>query len=398
MANKAKRYTYHPACSLFPLLEKDQLWALADDIKANGLLEPVVMHKGQVLEGRNRLRACRMACVEPRFVEWDGKGSPVEFVISKNLARRHLTSSQKAAIAVTLLPMLEAEARERQRAGKRLAKKLAEVPVNGKASQIAARLTRTNSRYVELVKSIQDKSPEIVRKIRDGVVKVPEAAELAEMPPAKRKAALRSLEKGKAHRFFQGCNRAEVRQNDVVTPPGIAQFLHDIIWPHYRPKAILDPCAGDGALTKPWRAKAKVINFEIKNGNDFFARTVPLPHVRLTLCNPPFNGNPDSKEAFPFRFLRHILKLVPEDSGIVFFAPFHLLFNSRTRSNTYAGQKNRYAWFRDDCPEISSFVPLPQDAFVPPGGTEPLVHAQILFFRMPKLKPCYFIPEAYFME
>jgi hypothetical protein len=394
MAKKLKRFTYHPVCSLFPLMNKEDLRALAEDIKANGQLEPVVMHEGRVLEGRNRVRACRMAGVKPRTTEWDGNGSALEFVISKNLARRHLTSSQRAAIAVKLLPMLEKEARERQRAGKRLAKNLAVVSVNGKASQIAAKLTRTNSHYVEQVKRIQAKSPEVVEKIREGVVKVAEAAELAELPPARLKVALRKLNGG--HRpFFQGCNRAEMRQNDVVTPPGIAQFLHDIVWPHYRPGTILDPCAGDGALTKPWRKKAELIKFEIKKGTDFFARTTPLPHVRLTLCNPPFNGNPDSKEAFPFRFLRHILTLVPEDSGVVFFAPFHLLFNSRTQSNTYAGQKNRYAWFRDDCPDISSFVPLPQDAFVPAGGTGPLVHAQILFFRMPKLAPCYFIPGQY---
>ena len=36
-------------------------------------------------------------------------------VVSLNLKRRHLTSSQKAVIALEALPMLEAEARERQK-------------------------------------------------------------------------------------------------------------------------------------------------------------------------------------------------------------------------------------------------------------------------------------------
>jgi hypothetical protein len=42
----------------------------ADDIRQNGLVEPVALLDGLVLDGRNRLRACEIAGVEPRFVEW----------------------------------------------------------------------------------------------------------------------------------------------------------------------------------------------------------------------------------------------------------------------------------------------------------------------------------------
>ena len=49
-----------------------------------------------------------------------------------------------------------------------LAKKLAKVPQNGqgKASQIAARIAKTNSTYVEAVKSISKNAPDLVEKIR----------------------------------------------------------------------------------------------------------------------------------------------------------------------------------------------------------------------------------------
>ncbi len=44
------------------------------------------------------------ACERLRFVEWQGKGSPLRWVISDNMVRRHLTSSQKAVLALELLP------------------------------------------------------------------------------------------------------------------------------------------------------------------------------------------------------------------------------------------------------------------------------------------------------
>ncbi|MGA2065698.1 MAG: ParB/RepB/Spo0J family partition protein [Thermoguttaceae bacterium] len=138
-------YTYHPACLLFPKLGHQELQELADDIKANGLRNPIVLYKGQILDGRNRLLACEIVGVEPRFVEWRGEGSPIERVISENLVRRHLTSSQRAVIAHDLLPLLEAEARERQRDAGRLAKKFAKHQAAGKASRAAARIAGTNS-------------------------------------------------------------------------------------------------------------------------------------------------------------------------------------------------------------------------------------------------------------
>ncbi len=103
----------HPITNIFPMMTDGELSQLAADIKANGLQVPITTYENMVLDGRNRLRACEMAGIEPRFVEWEGD-SPTLWVISMNLHRRHLTPSQRAAIAVEALPIFEAEARERQ--------------------------------------------------------------------------------------------------------------------------------------------------------------------------------------------------------------------------------------------------------------------------------------------
>jgi len=89
---------FHPIASIFPLLEGDELQALADDIKANGLHDPVWLYEGKVLDGRNRARACEMADVPLQTRDFTGdRASALRYVWSENFHRRHLDSSQRAA-------------------------------------------------------------------------------------------------------------------------------------------------------------------------------------------------------------------------------------------------------------------------------------------------------------
>lgn len=110
----------HPVSEIFPILGKDELEELAGDISKQGLLEEIDLYEGMILDGRNRYRACLSVKVDPRFRNWEVNGTtPLEFVISKNLHRRHLTVAQRAALGVKLLPLLEEQALERKAAGGR---------------------------------------------------------------------------------------------------------------------------------------------------------------------------------------------------------------------------------------------------------------------------------------
>ena len=93
----------HPFAALFPELPPEELTQLARDIKERGLLEPIILYEGLILDGRNRYRACQIAGVKPRTEQFNAKAtkrSPEEFVLSRNLRRRHLSVGQKAAIAL----------------------------------------------------------------------------------------------------------------------------------------------------------------------------------------------------------------------------------------------------------------------------------------------------------
>lgn len=109
--------TAHPAADLFPLMGADELASLAEDIKANGLRHPVVLAAdGRVLDGRNRLAACKLAGVEPQFTTLDGEADPWTVAISLNVKRRNLTKGQTAIAAADGWDMPAAKVRSSNRA------------------------------------------------------------------------------------------------------------------------------------------------------------------------------------------------------------------------------------------------------------------------------------------
>lgn len=95
----------HPAAALFPMMSMDELSELAEDIKANGLVHPIVLDaSGEVLiDGRNRLKACEIAGVPPRFENLNGH-DPLAYIVSANLARRNLTKGQQAMALACIYP------------------------------------------------------------------------------------------------------------------------------------------------------------------------------------------------------------------------------------------------------------------------------------------------------
>lgn len=101
-------YELHPLCTLFPRLNGGEFATLRDDIAANGLRSPIVLHDGMILDGGNRYRACLDAKVEPKFTNFSG-GNLVSFVLSANLHRRHMTAGQQAAIVASATDWAKAQ-------------------------------------------------------------------------------------------------------------------------------------------------------------------------------------------------------------------------------------------------------------------------------------------------
>lgn len=92
-------YEAHPVANLFPMLAEDELAELAGSIKQRGLDHPVILDaEGRVLDGRNRLAACKLAGVEPRFENYEGDDAD-DYALRSGITRRHLTTGARAMIA-----------------------------------------------------------------------------------------------------------------------------------------------------------------------------------------------------------------------------------------------------------------------------------------------------------
>lgn len=95
--------TVHPLADLFPPMDGEALADLAASIKINGLRRPITLDpQGALIDGRNRLKACEMAGVEPTFETYDG--DVASFIADVNLARRNLSKGQSAMVFALLFP------------------------------------------------------------------------------------------------------------------------------------------------------------------------------------------------------------------------------------------------------------------------------------------------------
>src|SRR5215510_11156153 len=96
--------TFHPLANMFPLLEGEEFDALVTDIETSGLCEAIWLYEDQILDERNRYRACQVLGHKCATRPYTGD-DPLSFVLSMNLRRQHLDESQRAMIAARLATM-----------------------------------------------------------------------------------------------------------------------------------------------------------------------------------------------------------------------------------------------------------------------------------------------------
>jgi len=180
----------HPLSSLFPAMEDGEFAELVENLKRNGLLTSIVVYEDKILDGRNRDRGCIELEVTPHYLEYIGS-DPLEFIVSANLHRRHLTTGQRAMIGSKLATMKWGGARTsgEQRSNSTFAPSTAEEARNAPTHpdaptqapteitlEKAADQMQVGHSSAVLAKKISQAAPEVAAQVEAGKLSLNEVA------------------------------------------------------------------------------------------------------------------------------------------------------------------------------------------------------------------------------
>jgi ParB family chromosome partitioning protein len=168
VAPDAPNLAFHPLANIFPLLDDQAHDKLVADVREHSVREPIWLLDGQILDGRNRWRAAKAANVECRAREYKGADA-ASFVVSLNLHRRHLNTSQRALVA-TRLASLKLGAN--QHVG-------SPTPTQTQAAEM---LNVSRDSVIQARKVVECGVPKLLAAVERGQVTVNAAAKVAELP------------------------------------------------------------------------------------------------------------------------------------------------------------------------------------------------------------------------
>jgi hypothetical protein len=220
--------TAHPLANIFPLMNDADFMALRDDIAAQGLLEPLWLYDGQILDGRNRYKACKALGIQPQVRTYHGT-DPLGFVLSMNLVRRHLNESQRALVAADVATMRQGERTDLEPSANLQ-----------KVSQTkASELFNISARSVSDAKRVKSEAqPEVVKAVRDGHLAISAAAKLSQEPvPVQRQVAAKVVS-GEASTVTQALKQIRAdegsTQSDVQNDLKKLTRLHETLMLRWR--------------------------------------------------------------------------------------------------------------------------------------------------------------------
>jgi hypothetical protein len=305
----------HPLANLFPLLEGEDFDELVADVRAHGVREPIWLYEGKILDGRNRHAAAQAAGVECPMRTYEGN-DPIEFVVSLNLKRRHLSTSQRAMIAAQLATLKNGQRSD-----------LVQAP----SIEEAAALLNVGHASVERAKFVREHGgEELIHAVQSGEVTVGGAVE----------------------RIYRGFGNtmhpyAERGHDLYETPAGAVRALLRVL--RLDEGTIWEPACGRGAIVRVLRdaghtvIASDIVKYDRSVGVDFLADFLTVDRapegVITVLTNPPYMKADE--------FVRHALSLVPR---VVMLLRLDFLEGESRRDILESGNLARVYVFRNRVP------------------------------------------------
>jgi hypothetical protein len=187
-------YKIHPLAQKVPEMTGSEYRQLKESIQSTAQTSPILIHNGEIIDGRHRLKACLELGFEPWIKEYDGDKSIAQFILSTNI-RRNLTKLQRhqlfADFATEIIPQIETEMKKRMADGGKGWKDSSTLSSVHPGRQVFMDKTGATSHEAQMVKSIHDHAPELLGEVaqRGGLVPTEkEARRRVEAKPKKQKA------------------------------------------------------------------------------------------------------------------------------------------------------------------------------------------------------------------
>jgi ParB-like chromosome segregation protein Spo0J len=167
------KYSQHPLSSAFPAMTANEFKELRDSIEVNGVLNPITIYEGMVIDGWHRYKAANEANVECPEAELDESVDPKDFVLAQNKNRRHITAAQ-LAIATTAVYAWVPRGRQNKSVGTTdLIKTTTEL----------AKISGVSESSIEKAKSIlKNASEEVKEAVKSGKIGLEKAKAISKLP------------------------------------------------------------------------------------------------------------------------------------------------------------------------------------------------------------------------
>ena len=211
---------FHPIAQLFEAMDASDFDALKTSIQQAGQLQPIIRWHGKIVDGRHRFNACIALKIEPKFEDLPEAMKESEVfakTIALNLHRRHLTTEQRALIAVKLSSL----ARGR--------------PIKNTAVAVfnqttVAHLLSVSVDTIQRAKKVTTLGiPELLTAIQAGEISIKKASEIASKMPREQRLALMSLNTALRKKDLEKLRKARVQATNFSTQQLTVERHHIIL-------------------------------------------------------------------------------------------------------------------------------------------------------------------------
>lgn len=184
-----RTYVVHPVAALFPDPEPEDRRRMREDIEEQGVRRPVEVQGAFLLDGRTRVSICGELGIEVPWVEVPAEVDPVGWILSANVHRRHLSTSQRAVLAAELVGVSSGG-------------------VEGMTLEEAAAAVNVSRMSVARAKAVGDVDSEELRSaVRDGTVTVADAYKVRDADGDALDEAVREVREGRSRSLSQALGR-----------------------------------------------------------------------------------------------------------------------------------------------------------------------------------------------